>query len=74
MNKLTFSINGMGCGACVRKVSNALAAVPGVNVERVEIGSATVACDPSVTTAEAVVRALGDAGYSARKEAEHDER
>jgi copper chaperone len=74
MSKLRFSIDGMGCGACIRKVSNALGTMAGVKVEQVEIGSATVAYDPAATSADAIVRALRNAGYAAREEEEHDYR
>ena len=37
---LELSIEGMHCGACVRRVTNALQTVPGVQVNSVEVGSA----------------------------------
>lgn len=66
MHTLKFAIEGMGCGACVRKVTDALKAVPGVHVESVEIGAATVALDPSQAGDAAVVEALAKSGYTAR--------
>ena len=43
---LKLSIEGMHCGACVRRVTNALQAVPGVQVNSVEVGSAEAGVRP----------------------------
>lgn len=71
MERLEFQVDGMGCGSCVRKVRAALASVPGVSVEKVEVGSAAVAYDPKVASPAAIAGALADAGYPARKEESH---
>ena len=46
------TIEGMHCDACVRRVSQALGNLPGVRLQRVEVGQAQVlaepACDPSM--------------------------
>ncbi len=60
----SFDIDGMGCAHCVTAVEDALDAVDGVAVEGVEIGSATVAYDPSAASHDDLVRAIEDAGYS----------
>ncbi len=77
MQRIDFSIEGMGCGACVRKATAALQSVPGVHVEGVAVGAATVTCDPAVGSsddvADAAVRALARVGYTATaKEVQHD--
>jgi copper chaperone len=59
------SIEGMHCDACVRRVNNALTAVPGVEVKDVAVGSATVAFDEN-TRAEAAVAAVESIGFPAR--------
>jgi len=59
----TLRIEGMHCGHCVGKVSKALAAVPGVNVKKVEIGSATVEYDAAQSGLDALAAAVRDAGY-----------
>jgi copper chaperone len=59
------SIEGMHCGACVRRVSSALEALPGVGVEAVEIGSATVSLDEGIPT-ETIVAAVEAIGFPAR--------
>ena len=71
MNSLAIKIDGMHCGGCVRRVTATLAAVPGVEVKEVTVGSATLAIDPARTTPEAALAALNAAGYPARLGGEH---
>ena len=63
---LHLAIDGMSCGHCVAAVKDALAELPGVHVERVAIGEATVALTPGAPTVDALVEAVRDAGYEAR--------
>lgn len=63
MQKATFEISGMSCGHCVKAVDKALQQAPGVTVEAVAIGSATVAFDESATTADVIAKVIDDAGY-----------
>ena len=63
METMTMRIDGMSCAHCVRAVRDALAEVPGVEVERVDVGSATVRLDPAVARPEQVADAVRDAGY-----------
>jgi copper chaperone CopZ len=63
MDTVTIGINGMSCGHCVAAVRKALESVAGVRVEAVQIGSATVAIDPAVTSRAAVDAAIDAAGY-----------
>jgi copper chaperone len=65
MQRATLSIEGMSCGHCVKAVHEALRNLPGVDVEQVAIGSATVTYDPSATSLEEIVDAVNDEGYSA---------
>ena len=46
-------------------VKQALSAVPGVAIEHVEIGKATVAYEPDKTKTTDITDALQDAGYEA---------
>jgi copper chaperone CopZ len=66
MDRLTMQISGMGCGHCVAAVTGALAELDGVEVERVAVGSATVAFDPRAVAPEAITRAVEAAGDAAR--------
>jgi copper chaperone CopZ len=69
MTTVTLSITGMSCDHCVRRVTKALAAVPGVTVRQVTVGHATVDYNDQPDALAAIVRALDDAGYEARPEA-----
>jgi copper chaperone CopZ len=65
LNTIHLTIEGMTCDHCVRAVRNRLAETPGVEVERVEVGSAVIRLDPSATNIEAVEDAIADEGYTA---------
>lgn len=69
MTKLKLDVSGMSCGHCVHAVREALAAVPGVTVEDVRIGSVSVAFDENAATVGDLVDAVADAGYEARQAA-----
>jgi copper chaperone CopZ len=62
---MKLSIEGMHCGACVMRVKNALAAVSGVEVEGVEVGSATIALAEGVSSGT-IVAAVEAIGFPAR--------
>ena len=68
MERLRLSIDGMTCQHCVRAVTSALQAVPGVTVEHVEIGTAVVDYEPAQATEQAIVDAVNDEGYEAVRE------
>jgi copper chaperone len=63
MEKVTLKIEGMSCGGCAKAVRSALEAVAGVDVERVEVGSASVFFDPTRTDAARIARAVEQAGF-----------
>ena len=60
-------IDGMHCGSCVRRVSQALAATDGVQVEEVRIGAARFT-SANTTTAESAIAALAKIGFTAHLE------
>ena len=66
--EFTVRIDGMHCGSCVRRVSQALGSVPGVQVNEVRIGAArfTALHDPA-PVAQAV-DAIALSGYAAHLE------
>ncbi len=66
MQTVRLSIEGMSCGGCVRHVTQALELVPGVRVEDVKVGSATISIDPQIASPEALIEAVNAAGYTAR--------
>jgi len=68
MAEITLQIDGMHCGSCVRRVSQALAAMPGTVVKEVRIGAARfVSSDGPAAVAQAIA-ALAEAGYKANAE------
>ena len=69
MNKLELEIGGMSCGHCVAAVSEALAELPGVSVDKVRIGAAEVSYHPEQVSPDQIVLAVEDAGYSAQTKA-----
>ena len=69
MERLDLEIEGMSCGHCVNAVTDALKRLPGVDVERVTIGAAAVLFDPAKTTADRIIDAVNDEGYTAYRSA-----
>ena len=65
MEHLNLTIDGMSCSHCLNAVRGALDRVPGVTVEKVTIGSATVSYDPVRVSVEQIVDAVNDEGYTA---------
>ncbi len=59
------TIIGMTCAACVRRVEQAVRAVPGVDEASVNLVTqrATILFDPGATQERALVEAIEDAGY-----------
>ncbi len=72
MKKVTLSIDGMHCGACELRVENALLAVAGVKSAKASAAKArvTVEYDEAQTEAELLERAITQAGYAMRTQAE----
>ena len=63
MEELSLRIAGMSCGGCVSSVRNALTRLPGVEVREVEVGRATLAYDPGLSTPETIESAIVKAGF-----------
>jgi copper chaperone len=64
MAEITLRVDGMHCGACVKRVTQALASQPGLAVKEVRIGAARIESDQQ-TGASQAVEALAKAGYKA---------
>ena len=73
--KRSFPVQGMGCAACVARVEGALKSAPGVCGASVSLASnsALVEYDSTVTTPEALRKAVQDAGYDLLTEGSEDE-
>lgn len=67
MENLTITVGGMSCQSCVRSVTSALTALPGVHSAEVSLeeGVARVSYDPSMLSAAALKSAIEDAGFDA---------
>ena len=67
METVRIGVEGMSCGGCVKNVTGALSALPGVS--RVEVSlenkCAEVAFDPAQIQRPALVAAVEDAGFDA---------
>lgn len=69
MQTISIGVAGMSCGGCVARLSAALKQVPGVRLDAVAVGSATVSYEPSTTSPAAIAAAVQAAGYSVREAA-----
>ncbi|MGH7693696.1 MAG: heavy-metal-associated domain-containing protein [Gemmatimonadaceae bacterium] len=69
MEQVHLEIEGMSCSGCVAAVRAALSAVPGIRVDDVSIGKATIAIDASQASIATLIDAVQDAGYDAREAA-----
>jgi copper chaperone len=72
MAEITLRIDGMHCGACVRRVSQALASERGLAVKEVRIGAVRIESDQQSAAGQAV-EALAKVGYKAHSEADLEE-
>jgi len=64
MSEFTLRIDGMHCGACVRRVSQALAS-EGLDVKEVRVGAARIASDQDPAPVDRALAVIQKAGYSA---------
>jgi copper chaperone CopZ len=69
MTEFTLHIDGMHCGSCVRRVSQALATTEGLKVEEVRIGAARLSAATEPAPVDLAIAALAKAGYTAHVEA-----
>lgn len=64
---LKLAIDGMHCGGCVTRVTNALKKLEGVEVRDVQVGSAEVAYDEATLQPAAITEAVNKIGFTARE-------
>jgi copper chaperone CopZ len=65
MERLNLTIEGMTCEHCLRAVRGRLEKTPGVKLEAVEIGSASLQFDPAKITVDEIEELIADEGYTA---------
>ena len=68
MPEFKLKIDGMHCGSCVRRVSQALAATPGVVVNEVGVGTAKLSSGDEPAPVDLAIAAIAKAGFSAHLE------
>ncbi len=68
MSSITLRIDGMHCGSCVRRVTQALQTVEGAEVQEVRLGAARVQVEDTVVSEQALLASVAKAGYSAHVE------
>ena len=64
MSEFTLRIDGMHCGACVRRVTQALA-TEGLNIKEVRLGAARIESDQDPVPIDRALAVIQKAGYSA---------
>jgi len=64
--EITLSVPDVSCEHCVKTVSGALGALPGVAAVNVDLASKTVSLryEPAQVTLERIEKTLADAGYT----------
>ena len=68
LESIVIEITGMSCQGCVKSVTAALKALPGVGQVDVSLdaGQARVACDPGLLSVAELRKAIEDAGFDTR--------
>jgi copper chaperone CopZ len=69
MAEFTLHIEGMHCGSCVKRVTQALATVEGVAVNEVRVGAARLTSSQNPAPVDLALAALAKAGFTAHLEA-----
>jgi copper chaperone len=68
VKEITLRIDGMHCGACIRRVTQALQGVNGVEVEEVRLGAARVKVADDSAAAPDLLASVARIGFSAHQE------
>lgn len=69
MAEFMLHIDGMHCGSCIKRVTQALAAVEGVTVNEVRVGAARLTSSQNPAPVDSALAALAKAGFTAHLEA-----
>jgi copper chaperone CopZ len=67
MDEVNLRIDGMHCGACIRRVTQSLQSVAGTEVEEVRLGAARIRL-PTGASSSALIARLGKDGFAAYEE------
>jgi copper chaperone CopZ len=69
MAEFKLQIDGMHCGSCIRRVTQALASVEGIAVNEVSVGTAKFCSAANPAPVDLAIAALAKAGFAAHLEA-----
>lgn len=69
MAEFKLRIDGMHCGACVRRVTQALASTEGIVVDEVRVGEARLSSSLDPAPVDLALAALDKIGFTAHLEA-----
>lgn len=68
MVEITLRMDGMHCGACARRVAQALQNIEGAEVQEVRVGAARVRVKDIAAAGPVLLGAIAKAGFSAHME------
>jgi copper chaperone len=66
MAEITLQIDGMHCGSCIRRVTQAIHNAGAFDVEEVRLGAARFKAAEDAASVQAAIAALAKAGFAAR--------
>jgi len=66
MAEITLRIDGMHCGSCIRRVTQAINNAGAFDVEEVRLGAARFRAPDESADADAAIASLAKAGFAAR--------
>jgi Cu+-exporting ATPase len=69
MAEFMLRIDGMHCASCVKRVTQALASVEGVEINEVRLGAARFTSNQSPSPVDLAIAALAKVGFTAHLEA-----
>lgn len=64
MSEFTLQIDGMHCGSCVKRVTQALASTEGIFVQEVRVGAARFVSTMEPAPVEQALAAVSKAGFT----------
>jgi copper chaperone len=68
VKEIALRIDGMHCGSCVRRVTQALSAEKGFHVMEVRLGAARIGASEDPASVDRAISLLAKAGYPAHVE------
>jgi copper chaperone len=69
MAEVVLRIDGMHCGACIRRVTQAIGGAGPFDVKEVRLGAARFSATEAAIAANTAIAALAKAGFTARVDA-----